>query len=60
METTVDKEEVFFFLDTLRESGAVNMFGAGFYVQEEFNVSRREGKELVIEWMKTFGERNGR
>lgn len=52
-----DQNEVNEFLDTLRESGAVNMFSAGPYVAEEFMVDRREAKVFVMEWMRTFGER---
>jgi len=52
------KESVFEFLDDLRESGAVNMFGAGQFVQEAFDVDRREARTLVGEWMDTFSERH--
>jgi hypothetical protein len=52
------KESVFKFLDDLRESGAVNMFGAGQFVQEAFDVDRREARTLVGEWMDTFSERH--
>lgn len=53
----IDREEVFAYLDMLRESGAVNMFGAGSYVQEEFNCDRQEARQLVLEWMETFSAR---
>lgn len=53
----VNKEEVFRFLDSVRESGAINMFGAAPYVQESFDVSRNEAKTLLLEWMDTFAER---
>jgi len=46
------KEDVFIFLDTLRESGATNMFGAGPYVQEEFELNKYDARELVKAWMK--------
>ena len=45
------------YLDSLRESGAINMFGAGSYVQEEFCLSRRDAKTVVLYWMQTFDER---
>ncbi len=51
--------EVNLFLDALRESGAVNMFGASPYVEEAFNVSRREARALTVEWMRTFSDRQG-
>ena len=54
----MNKEEVFQFLDDLRESGIVNMFGAGPYVEGAFGCKRSEAKALVVEWMKTFSERH--
>lgn len=54
----MDKEMVFEFLDTLRESGAINMFGAGPYVQDAFGLDRREARDLVLEWMETFATRH--
>lgn len=55
---SMDKETVFEFLDTLRESGAINMFGAGPYVQDAFGLDRREARDLVLEWMETFATRH--
>lgn len=52
-------EEHLVFLDNLKESGATNMWGAGTYVEEEFDVGRREANDIVGYWMKTFGERHG-
>lgn len=46
------KEDAFIFLDVLRESGATNMFGAGPYVQEEFELNKYDAIELVKAWMK--------
>lgn len=55
---TIDKEEVFEFLDNLRESGVTNMFGAAPYLEEAFNLPRKEARAILIEWMETFEERN--
>lgn len=52
-----EKESMFQYLDDLRESGQVNMFGSGTYLQSTFGLSRYEAKDVVLEWMKTFGER---
>jgi len=52
-----EKESMFQYLDDLRESGQVNMFGSGTYLQSDFGLSRYEAKDVVLEWMKTFGER---
>ena len=52
----VDKHEVFNYLDDLRESGAINMFGAAVCIQEDFQVSKQESYSLLKEWMDTFQE----
>jgi len=52
-----EKESMFQYLDDLRESGQVNMFGSGTYLQSAFGLSRYEAKDVVLEWMKIFGER---
>lgn len=51
-------EEYAEYLDNLRESGAVNMFGAGAYLQRDFDLSRTEASAVLKEWMATFGERH--
>ena len=51
---TIDKEEMFDYLDTLRETGVTNMFGAGQYLQQAFDIDRREAKNILLEWMKTY------
>jgi len=51
---TIDKEEMFEYLNTLRETGVTNMFGAGPYLQQAFDIDRREAKNILLEWMKTY------
>ena len=58
----MDKElpsqrDVNIFLDVVRSSGVTNMFGAGSYIEEHFDVSRSQAREYLHTWMKTFGER---
>lgn len=53
----VNKQEVFQFLDSVRENGSINMFGAAPYIMEAFDVKRFEAKELLLEWMDTFSQR---
>jgi hypothetical protein len=43
--------EYYEYLDALRESGVVNMFGAGAYLQDQFGLSRYEAKDILIAWM---------
>ncbi len=52
-------EEHLVFLDNLRESGVTNMYGATPYIKDEYpELSRKEGKDLLLYWMKSFSERN--
>lgn len=51
-----DQEEYFEYLDALRESGVTNMFGAGAYLENRFDLTRYEAKYVLMEWMKSFGK----
>ncbi len=53
------KEDIFAFLDNVRESGSINMFGAAPVLQEVFELDRREARDMLLEWMDTFAERQG-
>ena len=47
------------FLDGLRESGAVNMFGAGVVLRQSFpNLTHEQSQSILSDWMKTFSERH--
>jgi hypothetical protein len=52
------KEDIFAFLDNVRESGSINMFGAAPVLQEVFGLDRRDARDMLLEWMDTFAERN--
>lgn len=41
-------------LNELRESGTMNMFGAPKWLQENFELSKAESREIVTAWMETF------
>jgi hypothetical protein len=45
----------FKFLDALRESGATNMFGAGAYLTEAFEIPKGDAGKILRTWMETFG-----
>ena len=49
-----DKQDVFDFLDALRQTGQVNMFGSAPYVEQEFDVDHKEARQLVVKWMATY------
>lgn len=52
------EDEVFVYLDNLRESGVTNMWGAGAYVEEEFDMGHREAQAVVGRWMRSFSTRH--
>lgn len=45
------------YLDTLRESGETNMFGAALYLQDEFGLTRQRARQVLTYWMETWEER---
>ena len=47
-------EFYFEFLNELRESGQINMFGAPRVLQDEFGLEKREAREIVSAWMEQF------
>lgn len=54
---TVDEMAGFFeYLDTLRESGACNMYGAGAYLIRDMDVLRQEANSILGAWMETYGD----
>ena len=48
------KREMFKFLNALRKSGEVNMFGAGSYLIKQFSLSKKEARFILQEWMQNF------
>jgi len=52
--------EMFEYLDDLRESGVTNMFGASPYLKDEFDLSYLDARNVLSEWMRTFSERHPR
>ena len=43
--------QVYNYLNELRESGDINMFGAGPYVANEFEVDKKTAGDLLSMWM---------
>jgi hypothetical protein len=48
--------EEFEYLDTLRESGVTNMFGASPYLQQAFGINKHEARKILSLWMESFKE----
>ena len=42
------------FLERLRRSGVVNMFGAAPYLAGEFDLDLNDARRILTEWMKTY------
>ena len=56
---TYTEEDVFLFLDRLRESAITNMYGAGEYIRIRFpDLTRYESHRHLAKWMETFSERH--
>ena len=45
---------IYTYLNALRDSGRINMMGAGVYLQRDFGLSPREAKAAVLQWINTF------
>ena len=52
--------EMFIWLDDLRDSGTVNMFGAYPLLAKTFSIERDVAKKVWSEWAKRFAARHGR
>jgi hypothetical protein len=51
----MDMEFYFEMLNELRESGTMNMFGAPKWLQENFDLSKTEAREVFMAWTESFG-----
>lgn len=49
-------QEVFEFLDSLRESGQTNMFGAGPYLSRAYGFDKTTASKFLMAWMENFEE----
>lgn len=54
-----NKNEVFLYLEDLKESGQTNMFGAAAFIQADFECSKNMSIRYLSEWMRSYkGENN--
>ena len=44
----------FAYPNALRESGAINMFGAAPYLQREFGLDRNNARVVLMAWMESY------
>lgn len=50
------QEKINVYLNALRESGTVNMFGAAPYISETFGVNKEEARQYLKNWMASFSK----
>jgi len=53
-----EQQEVFEYLDRLRESGRANMFGVRSFIVDNFNMKDDEAARYLMQWMGSFSERH--
>lgn len=51
-----NKEEIFEYLDALRESGETNMFGASNYLMNRFGMDRTEAIQSFTYFLANYGK----
>lgn len=44
------------YLIALRDSGVTNMLGAGPYLEDRFDLTRKEAIAILVEWIESFNE----
>jgi len=54
MSEEIDYIGAFKYLDGLRKSGAVNMYGAGEYIIRDLDLNRTQARTVLGHWMDTF------
>ena len=50
------RNEIYLYLEELRESGETNMFGAGTYIQRDFKLSKDKAITYLSDWMKQYND----
>ena len=48
------RNEVYLYLEQLRESGETNMFGAGVYLQKHFELPKNQAIMYLTDWMRSY------
>lgn len=51
-----DYEVYYRFLEALRQSGIVNMYGAVPYLQAEFGLDQKNAIKILASWMNNYAE----
>jgi hypothetical protein len=53
MDNKIDQKYIDY-LNNLRESGITNMYGAGEYLMDTFDLSKAEARKILANWMSNF------
>ena len=53
MDERIDQKYIDY-LNSLRESGRTNMFGAGDYLMDTFDLQKAEARKILSNWMRNF------
>lgn len=48
------KNKYWIYLENLRKSGVVNMYGAAPYLQKAFDLGDKEAIKILADWMKNY------
>ena len=48
------KNKYWLYLENLRKSGVVNMYGAGPYLQKAFDLTQDEATKILVDWMENY------
>jgi hypothetical protein len=50
----INRRVIWDFLETLRESGVTNMFGAAPYLMDEFGMDKYQARDALLDWMENY------
>ena len=53
MDNKIDQKYIDY-LNNLRESGITNMYGAGEYLMDTFDLPKAEARKILANWMSNF------
>lgn len=53
---SMSNNDYYNYLEWLRRTGTTNMFGAGIYLEEEFDLDESEARKILMFWMNHYDE----
>jgi len=54
----LNRDDVFQFLEAVRESGVTNMFAAAPYISEHLGCDEKEARYWLMEWIESYNTGN--